>query len=531
MKKLIQFLIIALIGFNYQKNYAQLEPTVLATDTLNINQARAYLGQAGFFITYNSLLGGYEVPKKPLPNQPDATFALFSTTLWLAAKTSSGDTLLAAQTYRQRGTDFWPGPVGSSTAQMNYWNRHFKVTKAEIDGFIANPTAVPNSILNWPAKNNPFNPNVGDQNLAPFFDANCNGSYNPTDGDYPAIKGDQAIWWIFNDAYSAHTETQALTLNAEVQCMAYAFEDPTLEYQTYYDVWISNKSTQTWIDFQPSIFSDPDLGFYGDDYIGCDSINNFAFCYNGDDFDGDSATPLPNSYILDLPLIQMKYGSTIGLKSTMYFNNSFSTTGNPNGYNDYYQYMNARWKDDTHLTEGGYGYLGSLITNYIYSGNPSDIDEWSECSEFEPPSDRRLLQNLSKFSTINPGNIAFFNFAIIFKPNAGNCFDKSILQPGNIIADSVLSLQYQTCPSGIEDATTPLFTLSPNPAPDHSSATINSLQIIRLCKIYDYKGSLLFQLYPNSSTFEVPLNLNAGLYFISLTTNDQTLKSQKIIVQ
>ena len=37
------------------------------------------------------------------------------------------------------------------------------------------------------------------RNLAPFVDQKGDGIYDPTEGDYPDIEGDQAIWWVMND--------------------------------------------------------------------------------------------------------------------------------------------------------------------------------------------------------------------------------------------------------------------------------------------------------------------------------------------
>ena len=42
-------------------------------------------------------------------------------------------------------------------------------------------------------------------------------------GDYPAIKGDQAIWWIMNDLNQGHMESQADPLGIELHGMAYAY--------------------------------------------------------------------------------------------------------------------------------------------------------------------------------------------------------------------------------------------------------------------------------------------------------------------
>jgi len=36
----------------------------------------------------------------------------FSGALWIGGKDNGGNLKLAAMTYRQRGSDFWPGPFG-----------------------------------------------------------------------------------------------------------------------------------------------------------------------------------------------------------------------------------------------------------------------------------------------------------------------------------------------------------------------------------------------------------------------------------
>jgi hypothetical protein len=47
---------------------------------------------------------------------------------------------------------------------------------------------------------------------------NGDGHYNCLQGDYPLIKGDQIIWWVFNDNYNKHTETGSLhNMGIEVQ--------------------------------------------------------------------------------------------------------------------------------------------------------------------------------------------------------------------------------------------------------------------------------------------------------------------------
>ena len=47
----------------------------------------------------------YEVPKGSGKN------SLFAGAIWIGGKDAAGNLKVAAQTYRQSGSDFWPGPV------------------------------------------------------------------------------------------------------------------------------------------------------------------------------------------------------------------------------------------------------------------------------------------------------------------------------------------------------------------------------------------------------------------------------------
>lgn len=80
--------------------------------------------------------------------------------------------------------------------------------------------------------------------LAPFFDANNDGVYDPSDGDYPDygfdetveecknrqrtdpvnLFGDYNIFWIFNDKGDVHTESNGQPIGLEVRAQAFSFQ-------------------------------------------------------------------------------------------------------------------------------------------------------------------------------------------------------------------------------------------------------------------------------------------------------------------
>ncbi|MCD6065415.1 MAG: hypothetical protein K0S33_241 [Bacteroidetes bacterium] len=239
----------------------------------------------------------YEVPKG------SGSKPTFASAFWIGGYIN-GTLHTAANTYRQTGNDFWPGPINTftgtaDTATAQQFNRVWKVSRLDVENFkyhflmgnVQNGTyPIPNNILTWPGDGSQFG-----EMLAPYFDYNNNFYYDPQNGDYPLIKGDQMLWWVFNDALAAHTETGSTgKLNVQVQVSAYAYTCPSIadadkviNYTTFYNYKIINKNTSAINNMYVGIRSDVDLGNYQDDYIGCDVMNNFGFVYNGDTYDDD----------------------------------------------------------------------------------------------------------------------------------------------------------------------------------------------------------------------------------------------------
>ncbi|MDW8347493.1 MAG: hypothetical protein RML94_11080, partial [Bacteroidia bacterium] len=197
---------------------------------LDINNVRTTLMNGGDM--WWDLVGSprYEVPKN---NTPGATpkHALFAGAIWIGGYDGGGQLRLAAQTYRQTGTDFYPGPLDATAdidpATCLKYDKHFTVFKSEVDAFInayqtgavsSGSFVIPKNIIDWPAKKS-----LSDPDLAPFEDIDGNGIYDPNSGDYPAIFGDQAIWWVYNDKGNIHSETSAEPIGIEIQTMAFAF--------------------------------------------------------------------------------------------------------------------------------------------------------------------------------------------------------------------------------------------------------------------------------------------------------------------
>lgn len=230
----------------------------------------------------------------------------------------------------------------------NAYDKHWIITKAEVlehkshftyglndaDHYVV-PNGdvfdIPDVIRNWPAKGE------GDdlsQFLAPFYDADGDLKYNPSAGDYPyydfdnklcprtlkaqwgrdytshvqptmednfysddiikggilsdqVLKGDQTIWWVFNDMGNTHTETGGEHIGLEIRAQAFAFTtNNAINDMTFYSYEIINRSTYELRETYFSQWVDADLGYAFDDFVGCDVRRGLGYCYNGDEIDG-----------------------------------------------------------------------------------------------------------------------------------------------------------------------------------------------------------------------------------------------------
>src|SRR5690606_34237885 len=115
-----------------------------------------------------------------------------------------GNLKVAAMTYRQDGSDFWPGPLDVNTATTDDqicapYDRIWDVKRQDVQKFIAyyecyvdpqcNPSdmfpgyVIPTDIREWPGNR----PDNSPEQLAPYFDRNGDGFYNVLDGDYPLV--------------------------------------------------------------------------------------------------------------------------------------------------------------------------------------------------------------------------------------------------------------------------------------------------------------------------------------------------------
>ena len=439
-------------NITYSKVAAGCSPATSQTD-LDVNNVRATI-LGGGDMWWNLADAQYEIPKGSGLN------SLFAGSLWIGGVDAGGQLKVAAMTYRQSGSDFWPGPLDVATGTISSdectnWDKHFKIDRLDVEEYVArfgiDPTytndMIPTSITDWPAHGNA----AQDQFLAPFFDANGNGFYEPYDGDYPdynitgdndeaALFGDQTLWWVFNDRGNIHTETEADPIGLEIHAQAFAFTaDNEINDMTFYNYKIINRSTLPLSDVYFGQWVDPDLGNYNDDYVGCDVNLGLGFCYNGDAED-EGATgygfnppavgvdffqgPLadPNDGIdNDRDGVFDELGEQIIMSKFVYYNNDFTVRGNPENGTHIYNYLRGIWKDNVPMTYGGDG-KGSGpgattdLCNFMFPGVSDPMfpgQEWTEVTAGNLPLDRRFIQSAGPF-TLDPGAVNTITTGVIW---------------------------------------------------------------------------------------------------------------------
>lgn len=458
-KKQIWFVILTLfLGFTAQakenigitgkrsSNYAKLNAGCADATTqvdLDINNVRARLLGAGDFWWDLQNDAKYEIPKVDPSTGVIPVSSSFAGALWIGGIDAGGQLKIAAQTYRQSGNDFWPGPLDADgtieEATCNAYDRHWKINRTDIDGFFETilsyggvpgvsqtgslipESDIPQIIREWPGVGNQYATGKAGElldvqkDLAPFVDVNFDGIYSPELGEYPDVDGDQAIFWVYNDKGNIHTESGGDAIGVEIQAMAFAFQtNDEINDMTFYRYKVINYATTALDSTYFGQWVDSDLGAYDDDWVGCDTTLSLGLCYNGDLNDGPTSPnyganpPLFGTDFFQGPIKYVTEDGAIvdsfrlGMSAFLYYNNDFSVIGNPEVAAHYYGYMSGTWKDGSPFTRGGNGYGGTELSNYIFPSDPSDPTGWSECTESNPPADRRYLQSSGPF-TLLPG--------------------------------------------------------------------------------------------------------------------------------
>ena len=388
---------------------------------LDINALRAGFSPADFFKQTNYIeIQQWSLPGRwarfgPAANQPKAL--IFASAFWLKAEVL-GQQKVSANTYGSFTRDWHSGPV-SDHYDIDYlkkYDRVWKVSKADIDAHIANYNnqgyTTPLSIAKWPAHGDPAK---GESyNLAPFVDANGNGYYDPRAGDYPRIKGDQAIYLMMNDQRGLHSETQSSPLKAEVHCLAYAYQtaDTALNNAIFINYRVFNRGNEPWREARFGLWTDFDLGNAFDDLVGCDSAANVVYVYNADNDDEGPSGFGPNPPALAIGFLPNPFYGSINFANSGLRNPPAAIT-NPDSPAEYAGYLEQQWKDGSSLIYENPG--------DGYAPNPGN----SRLTRFQYNDQRGWTQSINNL--YDNRNLSTVALPIMY-PGQGFCFESAYVQ-------------------------------------------------------------------------------------------------------
>ena len=488
-------------------------------DYLDVNQVRCRINAHGnqfWDVNYEDVIN-YEVPAGSGKN------TIFCEALWIGGLDENDALCLAGEMYRQNGIDFFPGPIMDSVAYSavpdSVWNKVWKLTADEIafhrqhwqdEGY----KAIKN-IAQWPGNGDV---DLGQAaQLAPYYDWDGNGIYDPMAGDFPLIKGDQSVLTIVNDARYLHTETGGKKLGIEIQTAYYAYDEPNdsaLKYTTFADQYIINRSQHIYHDVYAANFVDFDLGNYDDDYICSDTLLQSAIVYNGTAEDGTGgpgeygAHPPAQSFTcLNYSMDAFVYSSNYGVPQPM--TDPYSDT-------EYYSYLQALWKDSTPFTYGGNGYGGDQVVKYVFPGDPVSGEGWTDGNEGNAPGDRRGVI-VSGPHDFNPGDTLHLEYALVFARD----FEGDNLSSVALLKTRIQEVRdfYQNA-LGIEKpaSTAKTVNLYPNPCTDKLFIDASQFPAGTTIDfaVFDILGKKLMQgeLTPESENVVDFSKVNPGIYFI-----------------
>jgi hypothetical protein len=292
--------------------------------------------------------------------------AVFASGLWIGAKVN-GEVRVAVGEYSQ---EFVPGPMKDGTFQPDVpAYRNYRINRGSTSG----------DYQVWPV----------DQGA-------------PTDSlGNPLLLGDATIWSVFNDADpGVHTNDAGNTapLGIEVQQTVFAFNRSGPLGNIIFVKWkIINKGGNRLDDTYVSVWSDPDLGGFTDDLVGCDTTLSLGYCYNATNNDGQYGTrpPAVGYDFFRGPIVYDSLGVVVDTLGMTSFNKYINGT-DPAAAIETYNYMSGYKADGSaiHVNDDPGQPVTSFQVSGLNPGAPSGPTNWLDSN----PNDRRLFLSSGPFT-------------------------------------------------------------------------------------------------------------------------------------
>jgi hypothetical protein len=323
----------------------------------------------------------------------------FNSALWIGGFTQDGNLKLAGNIHAgSNNHDYVAGPWTNDLENIEeicpFFNRSWIISGNEIrkmrddfDNINLDIGKVPRDILEWPALGNPHfeGGEFITRDLAPFFDYDGDGLYNPLEGDYPIVMIEnpdfmplQFMFTVYHDNY-VHTESFGDPVNIEIHQMDYlvgCIEEIEANTAVFTRAKLVYHGEENLRDVKIAIWEDTYFGCGSNDYIGCNPDENFTFVYDKNGTEVTSIFPCPFEGKAIYPRVFLNSNLESFITNTPINEIPLQSDGSADRK---YNLMNGIWPDGTPLTDSGNGYNpgNTSVTKCIFPGVPTDSTQWS----------------------------------------------------------------------------------------------------------------------------------------------------------
>ena len=397
-------------------------------------------------VTNNGLFLDYHISGDSAMEWPKGTgvHSIFQSALWLGA-TVNGETRVSIGDYTQ---DMGPGPWGGDP--LSAVHRIYKIEKS----MLASPGDFAD-FQDWPV-------DFG----APWVDVDGDGVYTPmpTGTDHPQFVGDQVLWFVSNDgdpAYKLNMGTSPLDL--EVQTTMFGFDRPDVfGDMVFLKQLVINRGSNTLTDTYMGLWSDPDLGYAGDDFVGCNVPLGVGYVWN----DGDDSqyttlsvgTPAAGYDFFQGPMVDCDTGEDCSLGAKMFgirhpgkknlsmssfafYINGDATYTDPSDEIEGYYYMQGLRKDGSAFPNAIAG--DDYNQKFCFYGDPAVAHSTTNPVDgnYTPSADRRFLMNVGPF-TMAPGDSQEVVFGIFHAAGGGALASVAYLMEVDALAQTAYDIDF-----------------------------------------------------------------------------------------
>ena len=485
--------------------------------------------------------------------------------------------LYADQLFNWLDSKTGPYGVNQDSIHLAYdtYNRGYYVDREMIDDHIwkiANNSpnyVMPFGIREWPAHGDAQFGQASD--LAPFFDADVNGIYEPENGDYPLIYGSKCILNIYHDDRVENTS------GLEHLLYTFVFDCDTSDVLNN-TVFTKERIIARNGEMTNSYYTewhDPDIGNSFDDYMGTNVELGMVYAYNGDNYDEDfvgvgfhdtlsaygvqilQGAALPNDGLdnqigsgMPINASGLNDGIVDNECSTMESSINMSGTSYPITPAEAYNTAQGLYPNGTPLTVNGieirFDYFDDTDPAFYASNGVDHGNGYFEAIAGNIPGDRHIVSSSGSFNLDQSNNyeteiLSAYILAIDTNQSTLNNYQpvKQLFLMGgqlkqrfdnnqlgcNLTFDTYISENYVGL---IQPEKSPQFHLFPNP--NKGQFTIQSNEIIKQVTVYSLDGKQMAGIEVNNNKKLIDLDsLSTGVYLISIEFDNHTLTKRMVV--